>query len=62
MKELRDLQRTQNSKLDPTFTVELVEDNLFEWHVKLFKVDGESDLGNDMKELGIGHILLHLVS
>lgn len=61
MKEYRDLQRLQNSKSDPVFTVELVEDNLFEWHVKLFKVDGESELGNDMKELGIGYILLHLV-
>lgn len=61
MKELKDLQRLQNSKPDPVFTVELVEDNLFEWHVKLFKVDSESDLGTDMKDLGITHILLHLI-
>ncbi|CAG9825557.1 unnamed protein product [Phaedon cochleariae] len=61
MKELRDLQRFQNSKTDPVFTVELVDDNLFEWHVKLFKVDGESDLGIDMRDLGINHILLHLI-
>lgn len=61
MKELRDLQRLQNSKTDPIFTVELVDDNLFEWHVKLFKVDSDSDLGNDMKDLGITHILLHLI-
>ncbi|CAH1109097.1 unnamed protein product [Psylliodes chrysocephalus] len=61
MKELRDLQRLQNSKSDPVFTVEIVEDNLFEWHVKLFKIDSESDLGNDMREFGVGYILLHLV-
>lgn len=61
MKEFRDLQRLQNSKKDPVFTVELVDDNLFEWYVKVFKLDTESDLGNDMKELGINHILLHLI-
>lgn len=61
MKEFRDLQKLQNSKTDPVFTVELVDDNLFEWNVKLFKLDTESDLGNDMKEFGINHILLHLV-
>nr|CAH7719856.1 unnamed protein product [Callosobruchus chinensis]CAH7764614.1 unnamed protein product [Callosobruchus chinensis] len=61
MKELRDLQRIQNSKPEPVFSVELVEDNLFEWHVKLFKVDSDSDLGGDMRDLGISHILLHLV-
>ncbi|CAH1369466.1 hypothetical protein MTP99_010894 [Tenebrio molitor] len=61
MKEYRDLQRLQGSKTDPVFSVELVDDNLFEWHVKVFKLDSESDLGNDMKELGITHILLHLI-
>lgn len=53
MKEFRDLQRLQNSKTEPVFTVELVDDNLFEWHVKVWKLDAESDLGNDMKELGV---------
>lgn len=61
MKEFRDLQRLQGSKTEPVFSVELVEDNLFEWHVRLFKVDNESDLGNDMRELGINYILLHLI-
>lgn len=61
MKEFRDLQRLQNSKSEPIFTVELVDDNLFEWHVRLYKVDNDSDLGNDMKELGINYILLHLI-
>ncbi|CAH0557750.1 unnamed protein product [Brassicogethes aeneus] len=61
MKEFRDLQKLQSSKKDPVFTVELVDDNLFEWHVKVWKIDLESDLGNDMKELGINFILLHLI-
>ena len=61
MKELRDLQRVQSSRPDPIFTVELVDDNLFEWHVRLHKVDAESDLCNDMRDMGIGYILLHLV-
>ncbi|KAL3280575.1 hypothetical protein HHI36_003808 [Cryptolaemus montrouzieri] len=61
MKEFRDLQRLQDSKSDPVFTVELVEDNLFEWHVKIFKIDSESELGNDMRELNIGYILLHMI-
>ncbi|XP_018335004.1 ubiquitin-conjugating enzyme E2Q-like protein CG4502 [Agrilus planipennis] len=61
MKEFRDLQRLQNSRLDPVFTVELVDDNLFEWQVKLHKIDLESPLGNDMTELGVSFILLNLV-
>ncbi|XP_066149817.1 ubiquitin-conjugating enzyme E2Q-like protein 1 [Euwallacea fornicatus] len=61
MKEFRDLQRLKNSQQEPIFTVELVEDNLFEWYVKVYKVDGESDLMQDMLELGIHYILLHLI-
>lgn len=61
MKEFKDLQRVQNAKQDPVFSVELVDDNLFEWYVKIFKIDSDSELGNDMKELGIGYILLHVV-
>lgn len=61
MKEFKDLQKLQNSRPDPVFTVELVDDNLFEWHVRIYKLDPESDLGNDMKELGISYILLHLI-
>ncbi|XP_022901013.1 ubiquitin-conjugating enzyme E2Q-like protein 1 isoform X2 [Onthophagus taurus] len=61
MKEYKDLQRIQNSRPDPVFSVELVDDNLFEWHVRLLRVDPESDLYNDMTELGITSILLHLI-
>lgn len=61
MKELREIQRLQSSRPDPIFTVELVNDNLFEWHVKLLRLDPESDLAGDMRELGVNYILLHLV-
>lgn len=61
MKEYKDLQKSQGARADPIFTVELVDDNLFEWHVRLHRVDSESDLCNDMKELCISYILLHLV-
>lgn len=61
MKELREIQRLQSSRPDPIFTVELVNDNLFEWHVKLLRLDPESELAADMRELGVSYILLHLV-
>ncbi|XP_045470681.1 ubiquitin-conjugating enzyme E2Q-like protein CG4502 [Harmonia axyridis] len=61
MKEFRDLQRSQNSKPDPVFTVELVDDNLFEWYVKVFKIDSESELGKDMREMNIKYIWLHIM-
>jgi ubiquitin-conjugating enzyme E2 Q len=44
MKELRDIQRIQQQyDQDPVFTVELVNDNLFEWHVRLYRIDSERD-------------------
>ncbi|XP_060518589.1 ubiquitin-conjugating enzyme E2Q-like protein CG4502 [Cylas formicarius] len=61
MKEFHDLQRICKSKTDPVFTVELIDDNLFEWYVKLYKLDDDSELMGDMTELGIRYILLHLV-
>ncbi|XP_012275482.1 ubiquitin-conjugating enzyme E2Q-like protein 1 [Orussus abietinus] len=60
MKELSEIQRIQNRQ-ESTFTVELVNDNLYEWHVRLHKIDPESKLAEDMKEFNIPHILLHLV-
>ena len=60
MKELSEIQRIQHRK-DSTFTAELVNDNLFEWHIRLHKIDPESKLAGDMKELDIPHILLHVV-
>ncbi|KAH8384265.1 hypothetical protein KR200_002583 [Drosophila serrata] len=46
-----------------TFTslqVELVNDNLFEWHVRLHVIDPDSPLARDMVEMGVPAILLHL--
>lgn len=60
MKEFSEIQRTQHRR-DSTFTAELVNDNLFEWHVRLNKIDPESDLAMDMRELGIPHVLLHII-
>lgn len=40
---------------------ELINDNLFEWHVRLFHVDPESPLAHDMSELDVDHILVHLI-
>ncbi|XP_011314129.1 ubiquitin-conjugating enzyme E2Q-like protein CG4502 [Fopius arisanus] len=60
MKELSEIQRSQHRR-DSTFTAELVNDNLFEWHVRLHKIDPESELAADMRELDIPHILLHVI-
>ncbi|XP_014469347.1 PREDICTED: ubiquitin-conjugating enzyme E2Q-like protein CG4502 [Dinoponera quadriceps] len=60
MKELSEIQRMQHHR-DSTFTAELVNDNLFEWHVRLHKIDPESELAADMRELDIPHILLHVI-
>ena len=58
MKELHDIQKNQIK--DPPFTVELRNDNLYDWHVRLYSVDSESDLAADMREHGINHISLQL--
>ncbi|XP_055684392.1 ubiquitin-conjugating enzyme E2Q-like protein CG4502 isoform X2 [Lutzomyia longipalpis] len=60
MKEYREIQK-QSTRPEPIFTVDLVNDNLFEWHVRLHHVDPDSALAEDMAELGVPHILLHLV-
>lgn len=60
MKEFSEIQRTQHRR-DSAFTAELVNDNLYEWHIRLSKIDPESELATDMKELGIPHILLHVI-
>lgn len=61
MKELKEIQRLQDHRSDPIFTVELVNDNLYEWHVRLHQIDPESDLASDLRELKIPNILLHLI-
>lgn len=38
-----------------------MEDNLFEWYVRVYSVDPESELAYDMSEQKISCILLHLI-
>lgn len=38
----------------------LVNDNLFEWQVHLHRIDPDSELAVDMRELQVSHIQLHL--
>ncbi|XP_043938113.1 ubiquitin-conjugating enzyme E2Q-like protein CG4502 [Protopterus annectens] len=56
MKELQDIKKLT----DQFIMVELVEDNLYEWNVKLHQVDKESALWQDMKETSTEFILLNL--
>lgn len=41
--------------------MELVNDNLYEWYVRVYAIDEESELAKDMRENSISHILLHLM-
>ncbi|KAI8042593.1 ubiquitin-conjugating enzyme E2Q-like protein CG4502 [Drosophila gunungcola] len=59
MKEYREMERLQ-TKDGAVFTVELVNDSLFEWHVRLHVIDPDSPLAKDMAEMGVPAILLHL--
>lgn len=62
MKELREVYKSDSFK-SGVFTIELVDDSLYEWHVKLSIVDPESPLHNDLlqlKDKGKDHILLHI--
>lgn len=43
------------------FQAELVDDNLLEWHVRVYAIDPDSELAIDMIEQRIPSILLHLV-
>jgi len=61
MKEFRELQKSQDSRSEKIFSAELIDDNLFEWHVRLFHLDPESPLAQDMEELSVPSILLHLI-
>jgi len=61
MKELRDIYRSPRFKTGD-FQVELVNDSLYEWNVKMSKVDPDSPLAGDLTTLkereGKDHILL----
>nr|XP_034340678.1 ubiquitin-conjugating enzyme E2 Q2-like [Arvicanthis niloticus] len=62
MKELREIYRSQSYK-SGTYSVELINDSLYDWHVKLRKVDPDSPLYGDLQLLnekeGIDYILLN---
>lgn len=63
MKELREVYKSDSYK-NGVFTVELVDDSLYEWYVKLSIVDSESPLHTDLLQLkdkgGKDHIMLHI--
>uniref|UniRef100_A0A6G1SAX2 Ubiquitin-conjugating enzyme E2 Q2 n=1 Tax=Aceria tosichella TaxID=561515 RepID=A0A6G1SAX2_9ACAR len=63
MQEYRDVLESDSYK-NGVFTVELVNDNIFEWHVKLYKLDADSRLYSELQELkakgGRDHILMQL--
>uniref|UniRef100_A0A8C5KDY1 E2 ubiquitin-conjugating enzyme n=1 Tax=Jaculus jaculus TaxID=51337 RepID=A0A8C5KDY1_JACJA len=62
MKELREIYRSQSYK-SGIYSVELIDDSLYDWHVKLQKVDLDSPLHGDLQILkqkeGIEYILLN---
>lgn len=58
MKEFYDVIVCCDNKL---FLVEFVEDNFYEWNVKLYKIDIDSLLYRDMVEIGIKFILLNII-
>ena len=64
MRELKEIYSSNGYK-SGVFTVELVDDNLYNWYVKLYRVDPDSELSKDMKKLkeveSMDHILLHLL-
>lgn len=64
MREYREITRQQLKAAaemrPPAFTVDLVDDNLFEWHVRLYMVDPESQLWRDMQETGLSCVQLHV--
>jgi len=61
MKELRDIYKSPSFK-SGAYQVELVNDSLYEWNVKIMRVDPDSPLAEDLKKLkereGKDHILM----
>lgn len=61
MKEIRDIYRSEHYK-NGVYTFELEkEENLYQWWVKLHKVDEDSQLFEDMKKLKAEHNQDHLL-
>ena len=63
MKDLRDIQKSPGFQAED-FHVELVDDSLYEWNVKIRNVDPQSPLSEDLKKFKENedkdHILLSL--
>jgi len=61
MKELRDIYKSPSFK-SGAYQVDLVNDSLYEWNVKIMRVDPDSPLAEDLKKLkereGKDHILM----
>lgn len=64
MKELREIYRSDNYK-NGVYSIDLEKDSLYEWFVKLKKVDPDSPLASDMRQLAKNqsqdHLLFHFV-
>uniref|UniRef100_A0A915CVH9 UBC core domain-containing protein n=1 Tax=Ditylenchus dipsaci TaxID=166011 RepID=A0A915CVH9_9BILA len=60
MKELREIYRSDNYKKG-VYSIDLEKDSLYEWHVKLKKVDPDSQLASDMRQLAKAHSQDHLL-
>uniref|UniRef100_A0A0N5AZ43 UBIQUITIN_CONJUGAT_2 domain-containing protein n=1 Tax=Syphacia muris TaxID=451379 RepID=A0A0N5AZ43_9BILA len=64
MKELKDIYRSQSYK-NGDYSIELVKDSLYEWNVKIKKVDADSNLAADMMQLkreqNQDYLLFHFV-
>lgn len=64
MKELRDIYRSDSFK-NKMYQIELVNDSLYEWNVRLMSVDPDSPLSHDLQMLkekeGKDAILLNML-
>ena len=64
MKELREIYRSNNYK-NGVYSIDLEKDNLYEWYIKLKKVDSDSQLASDIRQLekshNQDHILFHFI-
>ncbi|KAF7493058.1 Putative ubiquitin-conjugating enzyme [Sarcoptes scabiei] len=63
MRETADLfHRQQNNLLKANFSIELINDSLYEWYIKIYEFDDkESQIYLDMQEYQIPYVQLHAV-
>ncbi|KAF2347159.1 Ubiquitin-conjugating enzyme E2 [Trinorchestia longiramus] len=60
MKEFQELTKISQSTTNPVFSVALVNDCLYEWKVKLHRIDQDSFLHRDMIACGVPFILFSM--